>query len=296
MQELWLSTEFEQERMGTLYVIGNGFDIAHGIKSKYSDFKQWLLDNKRDRLIELMDIFFSNKRDVWGDIEKALGEYDEDAIVEFCRPDSEIDYDHPTQSVAAIEDSPDFIFKPVLDEFNEAFEDWVNSIDLLGIKIIKNLPKDSQYLTFNYTETLETVYGISPSNILHIHGSRLLRDEYIVGHDNTRDVNEPYDDESQIGFIQDTESKIIRWMNDLRKDARAIITNHQDFFRNLANIQQVVVYGHSFYKVDWPYFLEIAKNTNDSVAWRISYHTPDDGTRIKAFLQASKIRASLFYF
>ena len=37
------------------------------------------------------DIFFSNQREIWGDIEKALGEYDEDSILEFCKPDEEFD-------------------------------------------------------------------------------------------------------------------------------------------------------------------------------------------------------------
>lgn len=30
--------------MNRLFLIGNGFDLAHGMKSKYSDFLNWLLD------------------------------------------------------------------------------------------------------------------------------------------------------------------------------------------------------------------------------------------------------------
>ena len=65
-----------------------------------------------------------------GDIEKALGEYDEEDIVDWCSPDEGIDYDHPTRSVAAIEDGPDWLFKPILDEFLETFNQWVESIDV----------------------------------------------------------------------------------------------------------------------------------------------------------------------
>lgn len=67
-----LFPELERVDQNTLFVIGNGFDLASGIKSSYYNFKQWLILNKRHQLINLMDIFFSNKRDVWGDIEKAL--------------------------------------------------------------------------------------------------------------------------------------------------------------------------------------------------------------------------------
>ena len=64
----------------TLFILGNGFDISHGIKSRYSDFKQWISAQGDQRLIGLMDIFFSNRRNLWSDIEKALGEYDEEAL------------------------------------------------------------------------------------------------------------------------------------------------------------------------------------------------------------------------
>lgn len=67
-----LFPEFERIDQNTLFVIGNGFDLASGIKSSYYDFKQWLILNKRDQLINLMDIFFSNQREIWGDIEKRL--------------------------------------------------------------------------------------------------------------------------------------------------------------------------------------------------------------------------------
>lgn len=30
-----------------LYIIGNGFDLKHGMSTKYSDFKRWLFDNGR---------------------------------------------------------------------------------------------------------------------------------------------------------------------------------------------------------------------------------------------------------
>lgn len=29
-------------KQDTLYIIGNGFDIAHGLKTTYNDFKNWL--------------------------------------------------------------------------------------------------------------------------------------------------------------------------------------------------------------------------------------------------------------
>lgn len=53
----YLFPQEEQQNKKTLVIIGNGFDLASGIKSSYSDFKQWLQKNGRHRLIDLMDIF-----------------------------------------------------------------------------------------------------------------------------------------------------------------------------------------------------------------------------------------------
>lgn len=38
-----------------LVVIGNGFDLYHGLPSKYSDFAKWLIQNDQD-LFESMGI------------------------------------------------------------------------------------------------------------------------------------------------------------------------------------------------------------------------------------------------
>lgn len=39
-----------------LYIIGNGFDLAHSIKSSYWNFREWLVRNKYN-LVGMMDVF-----------------------------------------------------------------------------------------------------------------------------------------------------------------------------------------------------------------------------------------------
>ena len=288
----YLFPEIEQQNKKTLVVIGNGFDLANGIESSYGNFKEWLQKNSKHRLIGLMDTFFSNQRDVWGDIEKALGEYDEDSILEYCKPNENFDYDHPTRSMAAVEDSPDWIFRPVLDEFLEEFRNWVDSININDAEKVLDLPMECRYLTFNYTETLERVYSIPESNILHIHGSRLSDKEYIIGHNNYRDPQDAYNDESQMLYLQQTWSKIIEWMNGLIKGSASIIHKNLDFFNSLSDIEQVVVYGHSFYEVDWPYMEEIVKHIGIDKSWTISYHVPEDLKRIDSFVKKMDLKKS----
>lgn len=286
----YLFPEIEQQNKRTLVIIGNGFDLAHGIQSSYHNFKEWLMQNRNNQLIDLMDTFFSNQRDVWGDIEKALGEYDEESILDYCKPNDKIDYDHPMRYIFTVEDSPDWIFKPVLDEFTQSFHDWVDSIDIADTESIFELPIEGKYLSFNYTETLEKIYGIPNTNILHIHGFRGANEEYIIGHNNVRDPNEAYDDEGQMPFIQDTWLKIIEWMNKLVKDSVSIIHKNHEFFDALSNIKQVIIYGLSFSEVDWPYLNEIIKQIGTDKPWAISYHTDNDLDQIKSFIDTTHLK------
>ena len=283
-------TEIEQQNNSTLFIIGNGFDIASDIKSSYLDFKQWLKDKADNELIDSMDRFFSNQRDVWGDIEKALGEYDEDSILDECVPSGEIDYDHPTSSIAAVEDSPDWFFKPILEKLTESFEEWVNSINIMDVKKILELPMEGLYLTFNYTETLEKIYGIPESNILHIHGSRLTDKAYIFGHNTFRNPDEAYNDDNKMFYIQEAWRKIIEWMNEFVKDSAAIIHTNQSFFNGLSDIKQIIVYGLSFSEIDWPYLDEIIRQTGKDKPWFISYHDNKDSEQIKLFVQKSGLK------
>mgnify|MGYP003290100785 FL=1 len=265
----------------TLFIIGNGFDLAHGIKSSYWNFREWLVLNKYN-LVGMMDIFFSNQRDVWSSIEQALGEYDEGSILDYCRPDEEFDYEHSLSSSARVEDSPMAIFRPVLGEFRQAFRDWVNSIEISGIEKVYKLNTDSRYLSFNYTDTLETEYGIAQNKVTHIHGSRLNDEEYIIGHNNNRNPSSVWDDDG-LTFEQQAYENIIVWMNEFTKQYNRNIANHSSFFDSLYDIKQIIVIGHSMSKVDWPYFREIIKNIGKEIPWIVYCHSIDDRNNTNLF-------------
>ena len=65
-----------------LYIIGNGFYLMQHMKTRYSDFKKWLIMNGRFDIIEEFQSVFKSKQDneylLWMDFEKAIGEYDID--------------------------------------------------------------------------------------------------------------------------------------------------------------------------------------------------------------------------
>lgn len=270
-----------------LYIIGNGFDIHHRIESRYRDFKKWLQkEEKNGTLVEMMDTFFSNECEFWGDIEKALGDYREDEITNYCEPQDSDDfkYEHPGQWQAGVEDSIPYIFGDVMGGFRAAFDNWVRSIDICGIQTDLQLPLTARYLTFNYTETLEKAYGIPQQNVLHIHGSRLIKgDEFVIGHGNQRDENDPYGDDGTLLPYQNAYSEVINIMNQWTKDPQGLIEKNKGFFNGLNTCKGVNVIGVSYSDVDMPYLEEVAKRVAVDCKWVLNYYSEADREKAEKF-------------
>lgn len=289
-QQYSLFPEPQEDAHKTLYVIGNGFDLAHGIKSNYSDFHKWLNANGHSRLVRLLEIFFNNDENLWKDIEYSLGRYNEEQILSFCSP-NEIDYEHPMRYANQVEDSPTDFFLPVLDEFNELFHKWVNEIDISNAKPMLRLLENSKYLTFNYTDLLESVYHIPSSQILHIHGNRLNNKEYLLGHNNYREPSDAWSDEELL-FNCHAYECIIRGMNDYVKTPSRVIDKFIGFFEQLSHIKKVVVVGHSLNEIDMPYFAKIKSVIKENASWFLSWHNLNDLINTQSFVK--KLGLSVF--
>lgn len=289
MDQVSLFDDFGISENERLYVVGNGFDIHHGINSSYWDFKMWVQRNRKDsHLIGLMDTFFSNDREFWGDIEKALGEYDEESVTDFCEPDNPEDfiYDHPGQWQDGLEGSIPWVFGQTMDDFRDAFDAWVKSIDISDIETDLILPQTSIYLTFNYTETLEAAYGIPQDNVLHIHGSRIIPgDEFVIGHGIIRDEDAPLRNEEILLPYQNAYSEVIRIMNEWAKDPESIIERNEAFFQSLKTTKAVCIMGLSYSEIDMPYLNEIANTVPPNCKWLLYYYTDGDRVRAESFVK-----------
>src|ERR1035438_7114923 len=65
----------------TLYIIGNGFDLHHGIRSKYVDFAEFL-KSKDPGLFRLVEKYFAVDDEFWGAFEARLADLDNGALIE----------------------------------------------------------------------------------------------------------------------------------------------------------------------------------------------------------------------
>jgi hypothetical protein len=147
------------------------------------------------------------------------------------------------------------------------FSEWVNAIDLNSIKqnrdFNKLVERQDQFLTFNYTETLEEVYNIKQSSICHIHGKQ--NEEIYFGHGNTEDYYEKYM-QNYIG----AESSLSEIDRQLRKRTEEALQKNLNFFKDLSKyrIDQIYSFGFSFSEVDSIYLEEICKQINTrNVTW-----------------------------
>lgn len=155
-----------------------------------------------------------------------------------------------------------------------------------GIKVKRKLPITSKinsldnnfYITFNYTSTLEKIYGIPCLDILHIHGSLYGNDpDPIIGHGNFARIEAVLNKkkEAEKNSIEKKISiyKVINnYYNRTLKDLSRYI--HKLWGLKDKQIDEINVVGHSVSGVDLPYFKRIDDLTANSVIWNVYFFDP----------------------
>lgn len=216
-----------------IYILGNGFDMAHGLSTSYMNFLYFIynkyvceidennfisnfleivssskvnmtdVEDDMDRkgvptgikssyavkwFISLFD-YIESDEEFWGSLENSLGlisyetiidEYDNDDLDDLFEVD---DY----------YDSLTYRWSEIAHLLKVWLREWIDSIDINKDrynKFYKEIhSKESYFINFNYTLTLEEVYQIESRSILHIHGKKGDK-EYIFGHGNLQKNDE----------------------------------------------------------------------------------------------------------
>lgn len=257
-----------QER-NTLYIMGNGFDLDHNLKTRYWDFRQWLLEHNYDDFVREMEMMFpeinDNKLLLWEDFETALEKADPLKIHQlFFQGVDDAWYDSKTQHVAIDR------IKPRLDRIPELLRDWLIDAtkNIYDVPCKYDLSRDSLYLSFNYTLLLEKVYSIPSERIFHIHNSIDNKETLVTGHKHT------YNEDVEISNVNIEKSMLFisQGLNKLKKPVDEIIKNNLFFFKSLSNIANIIVFGFSLSPIDLSYFKEILLNVHDNAHWYFVCH------------------------
>lgn len=167
-----VNSDGENDMTSKLVIIGNGFDLCHGLKTNYRDFleSEYCSDQLKKGLSEIED-YVKTKQNIedeginlWTDMEymyyRAMVSIDEE---DFTKVEN---------------------FNNIIEKFKMEFMRYLdNCLQYDEVKKRDDLQlllnEADWILDFNYTNTIEAVYGISdPKKHIKVHGS--IKDNYIV--------------------------------------------------------------------------------------------------------------------
>lgn len=273
-----------------LYIIGNGFDIAHKIKSSYWNFRRFMETSREyDDLVYMLEDFYDDKDvDLWSEFERALGLISGEKIYKSTKSDVDKD-DEIEREFRQHQDLMNWNASSIRENLADAFSKWTAQISLNGVEPIYNLMPNSLFLTFNYTETLERVYGKPDKDVLHIHGGQ---NNPVFGHGREKYDN-PWPPEQEAFVITD---EAVDYAKDLFKEfvkpVDDVIRQHEGYFNSLkGNIDEVIIIGHSLGDVDLPYLKKI-QDVAAPAKWTDYFHRDTKRYAMKQ-LQADDIHDTL---
>lgn len=312
----------EEYFLKRLVITGNGFDLAHGLPTKYSDFKEYLNCYEKDLGLSRQYLHFTGTSErhqhkssfyeaiskyipesvLWSSFESALSLLDDEQLQEDNRCYL-LGYGDENWSDSAHHDFQYMINEALAfsSDISYYFSQWIQSIDTRVLTSVSSeiINAESIFLTFNYTDTLESSYGIPEERIVYIHGKALRGERLIVGHHDIslieeEEVEEFWSDEERELYYQNCaedvriiEAKEIikSYFKRTYKDTASIIQKNQNFFDALNLIDEIYIFGHSLAMTDFEYFLEIKKKVPLLCKWNISYHSEEDYYNVQNFVQ-----------
>lgn len=299
-----------------LFVIGNGFDIAHKLPTSYENFREYLEEeypdsNSGDLIIPeshqssdgddvyedvdivsyLLRLVSNVEGEKWSNLEHSLGQLDFgeifDSLEEFL--DREGDFDD-FKNMYNNQDLSSSLIKPT-SEIKNLFSDWIDTIDIDEVEEIEGFsclldPEKDRFLTFNYTLTLESIYQVQ--HVCHIHGKQ--GDELVFGHGNEEDYTEYYMDN-----YTGSEDSLREIDKLLKKDTIRAIYKNKTFFEDLVKepVNKIYSFGFSFSEVDKIYIQEICKSLSKDVIWYLhDYNTPQERAQYQQFISSCGFRGT----
>lgn len=270
--------------MRKLYIIGNGFDLQHGMKSRYWDFREYLQFHDIKLVDELEKYFDANY--LWSNFEQTLADLDVERIIDECQDflvpysveEWRDSYHHEYQY--EIEEK----LKPITETLKTKFTEWILQLKLpdTANENMVQIDRESLFINFNYTNTLEKLYRVDEKNILYIHNKAIDNNSILIlGHGrnpkNTKTLNELYNNEDTDTRVAEGNRLLDDYFIQTYKSTETIIQEKINFFSDLANVQVIYVFGHSLSNVDKPYFEKIIEKIEiDKVIWKVSFHSKEE--------------------
>lgn len=225
---------------GKVLILGNGFDLDLGMKTRYSDFANsdiWEQSFQDDMQLYRPDTLlgYLNKekeKNAWFDIEQSMLNYVTNKKNEYGIPDNDINDDK--KSFRKLCHALSMYLKHVQTYYSQRKNN-------VAVEVLKAVAANGYFrsiYTFNYTNLRQIASDngitLGEANIMHVHGS-LAADDIILGvmADNASVVPEEY------SFLYKDNSRYYQ-SNNMATD--------------LDEANELVIFGHSINGMDFDYF------------------------------------------
>lgn len=286
----------------TLFICGNGLDLAHSLKTSYSDFQNYCYIYRHPFYENFSSTLKLNTNEnsidnLWAALEKSIGEISPEELItkstEHERLASYVEYSHTKKGKKIIPHEESELtqiqasgYMRVLQQLEIELKEYLsNQIDFDKAGCINDISKilhsTSKVITFNYTETIENLYKIQKEDILHIHGN-VHDNKIIIGHGN----KEYYSPQTVVRKsdppLNTVQNLHLLYLTKMFKNTKAIYQKHKDFFNNISGIKQIIIFGHSLAEVDDYYFKKI-KEQFPKAKWKIYTHSDRDKKSAELF-------------
>ncbi|WP_081330647.1 AbiH family protein [Staphylococcus saprophyticus] len=244
--------------MTRLFVIGNGFDIKHGLKTNYkifknevakNDLKLFEIINKAEKVYKERNPY--NTSNEWSNFEELL------RYIDFA--DYNSNYINNPIKLRSKNNNSNILNNnnKIIDDINKQFNKWVSKVKLKISGKSKKINNDNYYLSFNYTKVLQKKYNINKKNINQIHLCKSSSRPFIFG------MKKIEEDKSFSSNFKGSLNEIINdTSNIFEKPVDKII---DEGLVNYKNLKEIYFWGFSLSDVDKPYIEKIFDNNKNTI-------------------------------
>lgn len=281
-----------------LYIIGNGFDLYHGIPSCYSRFHEWLENNRKWDYDDVESHF--GCVDLWASLEENMAKFQYEnfakgrvsPVVNECL--SIRGCDRPKDEVVKLDDTR---LSQWHSEVMKGLREWTKTLVRADkSRLISLDEEDAVFLTFNYTLTLERDYAIENTRILHIHGSIDEKDGGVLQLGHGGKISMPA--QGSKDCVQDEVFCLDEFLRkdsfdnfqSWRKPVEENIAKQDKFWSGLRDVGRVCVLGFPFGDVDMPYIEKIVSVVSPDAEWFVTWYKEKERTELPAALRRCGVK------
>lgn len=235
--------------MKVTFIVGNGLDLAKGLDTRYSDFYAYVQSKVPKNKNQIYQAI-ADDPDTWSDFESALGEHTKTIEENFDRNEASENLHAAFDEV--LEDLADYLSEQEVKGSDEAslyrmeYKDFYTGLLGESARRVDNLlggvPYDANFVTLNYTRTLEKILypvrnaiqrnGVNIRLIHHAHGE--LSQYITMGVSNESQISAALEGEARDDLIK---PRLLQSMD----DDRIVTTNNI-----IGNSDIIVIFGTSY--------------------------------------------------